>query len=207
MEFINSWLDEESGNMRKFLELVSGPPPEDWIHGLGEAQGAGARPGQLGRHLSSLHTVLVENVGKVPASQEEGVGLERLRTILNDISNNLHRPSTSILESIAEPTPLKIQRISVEDGTKMTPITSGNNNNNNKNSGGGISNWMSWTLGRDKRKGSHPIPQHELRHGGSVWSGRGAGASSTTESSSSSASLTPSPHDQVTQDCLFLHTL
>ena len=31
---------------------------------LGE-QGAGARPGALGRHLSSLHTVLVENVGKV----------------------------------------------------------------------------------------------------------------------------------------------
>jgi len=189
MEFINSWLDEESGNMRKFLDLVSGPPPEDWIHGLGEQRGA------LGRHLSSLHTVLVENVGKVPASQEEGSGLERLRTILNDISNNLHRPSTSILESIAEPTPLKIQRISVEDGTKMTPISSGNNNNNNKNSGGGgISNWMSWTLGRDKRKGSHPIPQHELRHGG-LWA-RGQ-ASSTTESSSSSASLTPSPHDQA----------
>ena len=65
MEFINSWLDEESGNMRKFLELVSGPPPEDWIHGLGESQGAGARPGALGKHYSSLHTVLVENVGKV----------------------------------------------------------------------------------------------------------------------------------------------
>ena len=68
MEFINSWLDEESGNMRKFLDLVSGPPPEDWIHGLGE-QGAGARPGALGRHLSSLHTVLVENVGKVGTIQ------------------------------------------------------------------------------------------------------------------------------------------
>ena len=95
------------------------------------------------------------------------------------------------MESIAEPTPLKIQRISLEDGTKMT-ASSGNNNN--KNSGGGISNWMSWTLGRDKRKGSHPIPQHELRHG-SVWGGR-AVTSSTTESSSSSASLTPSPHDQ-----------
>ena len=77
----------------------------------------------------------------------------------------------------------------------MTPISSGNNNNKNSG-GGGISNWMSWTLGRDKRKGSHPIPQHELRHGG-LWSGRGQ-ASSTTESSSSSASLTPSPHDQVT---------
>ena len=63
MEFINSWLDEESGNMRKFLDLVSGPPPEDWIHGLGEQRGA------LGRHLSSLHTVLVENVGKVGTTQ------------------------------------------------------------------------------------------------------------------------------------------
>ena len=63
MEFINSWLDEESGNMRKFLDLVSGPPPEDWIHGLGEQRGA------LGRHLSSLHTVLVENVGKVGTIQ------------------------------------------------------------------------------------------------------------------------------------------
>ena len=70
MEFINSWLDEESGNMRKFLELVSGPPPEDWIHGL-ETQGGGARPGQLGRHLSSLHTVLVENVGKVRLTEKE----------------------------------------------------------------------------------------------------------------------------------------
>ena len=139
----------------------------------------------------------------MPASQEEGSSLERLRTILNDISNSLHRPSTSILESIAEPTPLKIQRISLDDGAKMTPISS--NNNNNKNSGGGgISNWMSWTLGRDKRKGSHPIPQHELRHG--VWTGRGQ-ASSTTESSSSSASLTPSPHDQVrSPDILMTHS-
>ena len=209
MEFMNSFLDEESGNMKKFLELVSGPPPEDWIHGLNVAPAAG----DLGRHLSSLHTVLVENVSKVPApppGDPTAPALDCLRTILNDISNALHQPSTATLDSIAEPTPLKIQRISVESGDKSTAAqqqqqlaASNQNNNTNKNSsgaggGGGISNWMSWTLGRDKRKGSHPIPQHQL-----FGTGRGGKAglaglystaeTSTTESSSSSASLTPSP--------------
>ena len=51
MEFMNQFLDEESGNMRKFLELVSGPPPEDWIHGLN----LGHDKSDLGRHLSALH--------------------------------------------------------------------------------------------------------------------------------------------------------
>ena len=201
MEFMNQFLDEESGNMRKFLELVSGPPPEDWIHGLN----LGHDKSDLGRHLSALHTILVENVSKIPASCDS---LDSLRTILNDISNNLHRPSTSTLDSIAEPTPMKIKRISVEEKSNIASnngSTSNNNSNNNNNTnsnnsgggGGGISNWMSWTLGRgDKGRKtsvqSHPIPQHS----GHTLFGRGKYHNKTetsTESSSSSTSLTPSP--------------
>lgn len=32
MEFMNDWLDDEMVNMKSFLNIVSGPPPEDWIH-------------------------------------------------------------------------------------------------------------------------------------------------------------------------------
>ena len=196
MEFMNSFLDEETTNMKKFLELVSGPPPEDWIHGLS----TGNDKGDLGRHMSNLHTILVENVSKVPQTDQQNPQLETMRTILNDISNNLHRPSTATLESIAEPTPFKIKRFSVEEKTGPQSGTAGSG-------GGGLSNWipgLSWTLGRGERRklGSHPIPQHELRNG------QGLGRSNktitnlyhnantpdiSTESSSSSASLTPSP--------------
>ena len=204
MEFMNTFLDEESANMKKFLELVSGPPPEDWIHGLN----LGNDQGDLGRHLSALHTILVENVSKLPGEQQTPCpAMDNLRTILNDISNNLHRPSTTTLDSIAEPTPFKIKRMSVEEKTN-------NNNSVNQNTsssgggGGGISNWMSWTLGRgEKRKVSvsHPIPQHELRHGTAIFGRSNNNKTMTnlyhnsttpdisTESSSSSASLTPSP--------------
>merc|ERR1719150_1269879 len=89
MEFMNSFLDEETTNMKKFLELVSGPAPEDWIHGLSSI---GNDKGDLGRHMSNLHTILVENVSKVPQNDQHNYKLEMLRTILNDISNNLHRP-------------------------------------------------------------------------------------------------------------------
>ena len=132
MEFMNTFLDEESSNMAQFLATVSGAPPEDWLHGVGE----GGERGELGRHLATLHTVLVDSVCKVPAA--DGQGLEGLKTVLNDISNNLHHPTSTTLESIAEPTPFKIKRMSVEE---KSPPTS---------SSGGLSNWigLSWTLGR-----------------------------------------------------------
>jgi len=201
MEFMNGFLDEENANMKKFLELVSGPPPEDWIHGLN----LGNDRGDLGRHMSSLHTILVENVSKIPGDANPSSCMENLRTILNDISNNLHRPSTTTLDSIAEPTPYKIKRISVEEKTNNNNISSNQNNSSSGGGGGGISNWVSWTLGREKKGKpvSHPIPQHELRHDRHQIFGRSNKTVTnlyhnttpdiSTESSSSSASLTPSP--------------
>jgi len=188
MEFMNVFLDEETANMKKFLELVSGPPPEDWIHGLS----LGNDKSDLGRHLSNLHTILVENICKIPSGDNNNLDL--LKTILNDINSNLHHPSTATLDSIAEPTPFKIKRMSVEEKTPQ----------NNQSSG--ISNWigLSWTLGRGEKRNSkvsHPIPQHELRNGNQAF-GRGKSTATfynhttpdiSTESSSSSASLTPSP--------------
>jgi RAS protein activator-like 2 len=167
MEFMNTFLDEESLNMKQFLGTVSAAPPEDWLHGLGEA----TERGELGRHLASLHTVLVDSVCKVPVGESDN--LAGLQTILNDISNNLHHPTSATLESIAEPTPFKIKRMSVEE--KSPPSSGG--------SGGGLSNWigLSWTLGRGEKRGhkvphSVPIPQHELR-------ARGGGKATTGSSS------------------------
>ena len=111
MEFMNSFLDEETGNMKQFLELVSGPPPEDWIHGtekiyiysncnpiyLLAGLNIGTDKGDLGKHLSSLHTILVENISKVPASSETNPCLDQLTTILNCINSNLHHPRYFII--------------------------------------------------------------------------------------------------------------
>ena len=178
--------------MAQFLATVSGAPPEDWLHGVGE----GGERGELGRHLATLHTVLVDSVCKVPASDCQG--LEGLKTVLNDISNNLHHPTSTTLESIAEPTPFKIKRMSVEE---KSPPTS---------SSGGLSNWigLSWTLGRGEKRSnskvphSVPIPQHELRmraSGKSTFYPSSSGLPDvSTESSSSSASLSPSPKYSTT---------
>ena len=181
--------------MAQFLATVSGAPPEDWLHGVGE----GGERGELGRHLATLHTVLVDSVCKVPAVDCQG--LEGLKTVLNDISNNLHHPTSTTLESIAEPTPFKIKRMSVEE--KSPPTSS--------SSSGGLSNWigLSWTLGRGEKRSnskvphSVPIPQHELRMRASGKSTFYPSSSSglpdvSTESSSSSASLSPSPKYSTT---------
>jgi len=183
MEFMNIFLDEESENMRKFLQIVSGPPPEDWIDNL---SGSSDRV-DLGKHSSLLHTILVENISKIPAASN--VNFDELKTILNDINGSLHRPTTKILDSIAEPTPVKLGRLSVEQNLQK-PVTPTNYQST------GISNWIglgSWTLGRgDKRSKPHvsrPIPQHELRSNGQST----FYTPESTESSSSSTSLTPSP--------------
>merc|ERR1711971_1333457 len=183
MEFMNIFLDEESENMRKFLQIVSGPPPEDWIDNI---NGSSDRA-DLGKHTSVLHTILVENISKIPAGNN--VNFDILKTILNDINSSLHRPTTKRLDSIAEPTPVKLGRLSVEQNLQK-PVPPSNYQSS------GISNWIglgSWTLGRgDKRNKPHvsrPIPQHELsRNGQSTFY-----TPESTESSSSSTSLTPSP--------------
>ena len=69
MEFMNNFLDEESSNMAQFLATVSGAPPEDWLHGVGE----GGERGELGRHLATLHTVLVDSVCKVEKKHQNFV--------------------------------------------------------------------------------------------------------------------------------------
>ena len=200
MEFMNSFLDEESHNMKQFLATVSSAPPEDWLNGLGE----GVERGELGRHLANLHTVLVDSVCKVPP--EESHSLEGLKTVLNNISNNLHHPTSTTLDSIAEPTPFKIKRMSVEEKTPPS------------NSGGGLSNWigLSWTLGRGEKRSqkvphSVPIPQHELRmrntnlkpSSATFYSPSTGLPDISTESSSSSASLSPSPKYSTTDPRLW----
>ena len=52
----------------------------------------GTDKGDLGKHLSSLHTILVENISKVPASPETNPCLDQLTTILNCLISNLHHP-------------------------------------------------------------------------------------------------------------------
>jgi len=106
-----------------------------------------------------------------------------LKGILNNINHSLHRPTTTDLDNIAEPTTVKMKRISLEEH-KTSPTISQNNV---------ISNWMSWTLGRGEKKSkvSEPIPQHKLNRDGLYK--KTFYTPDMTESSSSSASLTPSP--------------
>ena len=71
MEFLNSFLEEETGSMRRFLWRISSPPSgvadddacTGWIPQL--LSTAPPEKTDLGRHLSCLHTVLFENVTKV----------------------------------------------------------------------------------------------------------------------------------------------
>ena len=71
MEFLNSFLEEETGSMRRFLWRISSPPSGEaddegctgWIPQL--LSTAPPEKTDLGRHLSCLHTVLFENVTKV----------------------------------------------------------------------------------------------------------------------------------------------
>ena len=55
----------------------------------------------LFRYLSSLHTILFENVSKLPTDNAKSV---KLRELLDDISNILKRPTIPQLEQISQPT-------------------------------------------------------------------------------------------------------
>ena len=190
MEFMNGFLDDEMQNMKTFLQLVSSPPPEDWIHDLSALN----EKGDLGKHLSNLHTILVENICKIPSGGN--LNLQHLKSILNNINSNLHRPSTSTLDNIAEPTPVKIKRMSVEDkspGIHSIQSVQNMSSVGNVSQNNVISNWMSWTLGRGEKRSKvcEPIPQHKLKN--TTLGKPSFYTPDVTESSSSSASLTPSP--------------
>ena len=56
----------------------------------------------LGRHLSCLHTILFENISKIPETGNPKA--ERLRQLLDDINSILNRPTSSYLTQISQTT-------------------------------------------------------------------------------------------------------
>ena len=98
MEFLNPFLAEETETMKTFLRQISSPVSEDcWIPNLSFP----VEKSDLGRYLSSLHTILFENVSKLPTDNAKSV---KLRQLLDDISNILKRPTIPQLEQISQST-------------------------------------------------------------------------------------------------------
>jgi len=98
MEFLNQFLAEESETMRNYLKQISSPLAEDyWIPSLSSP----VEKADLGKYLSSLHTILFENVAKLDGENAKSVKLTQLLDELNAI---LKRPTSSKLAQISQPT-------------------------------------------------------------------------------------------------------
>ncbi|TRY78202.1 hypothetical protein TCAL_13221 [Tigriopus californicus] len=190
MEFLNSFLDEESGPMKSFLHQISSPLAEDgWIPNLASP----LEKTDLGKHLSCLHCILFENIGKMPSDNAKAL---RLRELLDDINNILHRPTINQLQQISQPTLTSLRQAQGEH----TPI----GNPQQKST----FTW-SWTLPkRPKANGnndrnsttfSHPIPQHSgsNKSSASIIFAKPEAGISLSSDTSSSTSLTPSPGAQM----------
>ena len=88
--------------MRPFFFQISSPLAEDgWIPAL-STNGPPSEKSDLGRHLSCLHTILFENISKIP--DKGNPKAERLRQLLDDINSILNRPSDSYLRQISQTT-------------------------------------------------------------------------------------------------------
>ena len=131
MEFLNSFLEEETGSMRRFLWRISSPPSGEaddegctgWIPQL--LSTAPPEKTDLGRHLSCLHTVLFENVTKVTQSPDCSVSMVKLRQILDDISRAMRQPTIPTLEQISQSTMTTLhQQRGKQVGTDNQPLSS-----------------------------------------------------------------------------------
>ena len=72
MSFLNQFLAEESETMRNYLKQISSPLAEDyWIPSLSNP----VEKADLGKYLSSLHTILFENVAKLDGENTNSVKL------------------------------------------------------------------------------------------------------------------------------------
>merc|ERR1711981_1146260 len=127
---------------KTFLAQISSPLSEDcWIPSLSYP----VEKYDLGRYLSSLHTILFENVSKLPTDNAKSV---KLRELLDDISNILKRPTIPQLEQISQPTMTTLAERTAQQQPK---------------SGGGIRSTISnvfGTLPKKKTTSSVPAPHH-----------------------------------------------
>lgn len=188
MEFLNSFLEEEAQPMRNFLKQISSPLAEDgWIPNLATP----LEKTDLGYHLSCLHTVLFENISKVPADNPKSV---RLRELLDEINSILHRPTIAGLEQISQPTMTTLKQRQVDGTTPTSPATTTTTTTKTSS----ILPW-SWTLPKKSKSGganfSHPAPHHEINPGRNFFAKPEPGISMSSDTSSST-SLTPSPCSQ-----------
>lgn len=175
MEFLNSFLEEESAPMKTFLRQISSPLAEDcWIPNLSSP----LEKTDLGRHLSCLHTILFENISKVNATEHPKA--VRLRQLLDDINSVLHRPTIPELEKISQPTMTTLGQLKTEQQQQQ---------NSSKSV---FPPWgISWTLPKKPKSNfSHPAPHHKEPPPNFF--------AKPDSSDTSSSSLTPSPNTKWT---------
>eukprot|EP00093_Oithona_nana_P014319 14319.XXX_1187698_1183622_1 [CDS] Oithona nana genome sequencing. len=180
MEFLNPFLNEETETMKTFLRQISSPLAEDcWIPSLSYP----VEKSDLGRYLSSLHTILFENVSKLPIENAKSV---KLRQILDDINAILKRPTIPQLEQISQPTPVTLSMKQEKSNEQI------------KTFAGIPIPWLG-TLPKPGKKGSngvsHPAPHHSATTatavGGCSTPVKKARVSLSSETSSSSTSPSP----------------
>ena len=194
MEFLNPFLAEETETMKTFLRQISSPLSEDcWIPSLSFP----VEKSDLGRYLSSLHTILFENVSKLPLDNANAV---KLRKLLDDISNILKRPTIPQLELISQPT---METLKLKQDHKNSSSSGASNSENNhhpvvqtKSSRLGITIPWLGTLPKTKNKNqhhSHPAPHHEQKSTLVVSSKTSSSSSSSSSNNTNTASATLTP--------------
>ena len=203
MEFLNPFLEEESVSMKNFLRQISSPlnPEDGWISHL---SGTGDKS-ELGRHLSILHTILFENVSKVPSDSPIAI---KLRQLLDDINSSLDRPTIPQLERISQSTLDTLKQnqgatTTAATTTTQQPQASSSSSANSDPSDRITLPWGLGTLPKPMKK-TQPAPHHKtpgifgakpntLKQSVPVNPVVAEGISHPSDTSSSSASLTPSP--------------
>lgn len=186
MEFLNPFLAEETETMKTYLRQISSPLAEDcWIPSLSFP----VEKADLGKYLSSLHTILFENVSKLPIDNQKSV---KLRQLLDDINSIMKRPTIPQLEQISQPT---LDTLKMKQETKSET----------KTFAGIPIPWLGTLPKKSKNNGlSHPAPHHSATNlvvkstsSASVKSpmntalGVNEGISLSSETSSSSTSPSP----------------
>jgi hypothetical protein len=198
MEFLNPFLAEETDTMKTFLLQISSPLAEDgWIPNLSNP----VEKSDLGRYLSSLHSMLFENLSKLPLDNHKSI---RLRQLLDDLNAILKRPTIPQLELISQPTLNTLKKMQTENNT-----ASGASGRSEVKTFAGITiPWLGTLPKKNKNSSngglSHPAPHHEApkttffvkpsaKSPVNVLGPQTEGVSLSSETSSSSTSLTPSP--------------